>query len=172
MRVPIPGHDQADPGQTGRRAPRRHPVAHRPGVVYVAGGIPAVWRALAALWQDHGPRHRPPDGRCGSRGRCGRRSGRRRGAADAVSVSTTLGDRALGRARRAVESLIALRSETAFRRQANGTLKKDYGSVEGVEVTCDRCGHSEESFGAEEHSLKRCAYLLHENCPRGENNFL
>lgn len=47
----------------------------------------------------------------------------------------------------------------------------DYGSVDGVEVTCGRCGHSKESFGTDEPSLKRCAYLLRENCPRAENNY-
>ena len=36
------------------------------------------------------------------------------------SVSTTLEDRALGRARRAIEALMALRPETALRRIANG----------------------------------------------------
>lgn len=47
----------------------------------------------------------------------------------------------------------------------------DYGTVEGVEVTCDRCGHFEQSSGTDESSLRRCACLLRENCPRGENNF-
>lgn len=47
----------------------------------------------------------------------------------------------------------------------------DYGSVEGVEVTCDKCGHSEQSGGTHDGSLSRCAYLLRENCPRGEKNF-
>jgi hypothetical protein len=41
------------------------------------------------------------------------------------------------------------------------------GSVEGVEVTCDRCGHSEDSFGTGDGSLSRCAHLLRESCPRG-----
>lgn len=50
-------------------------------------------------------------------------------------------------------------------------LDGDYGTVEGVEVTCDRCGHSEESFGTGDGSLKRCAFLLRENCPRGESNY-
>lgn len=50
-------------------------------------------------------------------------------------------------------------------------LDGDYGSVDGVEVTCERCGHSEESFATDEPSLKRCAYLLRENCPRAENNY-
>jgi len=50
-------------------------------------------------------------------------------------------------------------------------LDGDYGTVEGVEVTCDKCGHFEESFGTGEPSLMRCAYLLCENCPCGENNY-
>lgn len=50
-------------------------------------------------------------------------------------------------------------------------LDGDHGSVEGIEVTCDRCGHSEESFGTSSASLRRCAVLLGQNCPRGENNF-
>ena len=50
-------------------------------------------------------------------------------------------------------------------------LDGDYGSVDGVEVTCTKCGHSEESRGTEEASLTRCAYLLRENCPLGESNF-
>ena len=47
----------------------------------------------------------------------------------------------------------------------------DYGSVEGVEVTCDKCGHSEQSGGTHDGSLSRCAYLLRENCPLEEKNF-
>jgi hypothetical protein len=50
-------------------------------------------------------------------------------------------------------------------------LDGDYGPVEGIELTCDRCGHSEESFGTDEPSLSRCAALLRENCPRRERNY-
>lgn len=50
-------------------------------------------------------------------------------------------------------------------------LDGDYGTIEGVEVTCDRCGHSEESFGVDDRSVRRCALLLRENCPRNEKNF-
>lgn len=50
-------------------------------------------------------------------------------------------------------------------------LEGDYGPIEGVEVTCDKCGHSEESFGTDEASLRRCAALLRENCPLREHNF-
>ena len=45
------------------------------------------------------------------------------------------------------------------------------GTTEGVEVTCDRCGHSELSYGTGGDSLRRCGALLRENCPRGERNF-
>jgi hypothetical protein len=47
----------------------------------------------------------------------------------------------------------------------------DYGTVDGVEVRCTKCGHSEESFGTENASIRRCAYLLRENCPRREKNY-
>ncbi|AOW25251.1 hypothetical protein AVM11_07050 [Sphingomonas melonis TY] len=50
-------------------------------------------------------------------------------------------------------------------------VEGDYGFVDGVEVTCDRCGHYEESCGTGDGSLGRCATLLRQNCPRGENNF-
>ena len=47
----------------------------------------------------------------------------------------------------------------------------DYGTVDGVEVTCDKCGHCEKSGGTDEPSLKRCAVLLRENCPLNEDNY-
>jgi hypothetical protein len=50
-------------------------------------------------------------------------------------------------------------------------LDGDYGTVEGIEVTCDRCGHFEESFGTSERSAARCAALLRDNCPRREANY-
>ena len=40
------------------------------------------------------------------------------------SVSTTLEERALGRARRAVEALMALRPETALRKEPDGTVRE------------------------------------------------
>ena len=43
--------------------------------------------------------------------------------------------------------------------------------VPGVIVTCGRCGHSEESFGTSERSVRRCLVLLRENCPEGEQFF-
>lgn len=50
-------------------------------------------------------------------------------------------------------------------------VEGDYGYVDGVELTCDKCGHYEESAGTSESSLNRCAHLLRENCPRHENNY-
>lgn len=49
-------------------------------------------------------------------------------------------------------------------------LEGDYGDVEGVRVTCGRCGHSEESFGTSGASIRRCCALLRENCPEDEQN--
>jgi hypothetical protein len=50
-------------------------------------------------------------------------------------------------------------------------VEGDYGISDGVEVTCDRCGYSEQSLGTSDGSLLRCAALLRENCPRGEKNY-
>lgn len=94
------------------------------GVVYVAGGIPAAWRALEALWREHildidllmvvaavaaAAVGAPFEGAV---------------LLTLFSVSTTLEDRALGRARRAVESLMALRPETAFRKNPDGSVQE------------------------------------------------
>ena len=99
-------------------------VLRRPGLalVYLAGGLPAAWNALSALWREHildidllmvvaavaaavvGARFE--------------------GAVllTLFSVSTTLEHQALGRARRAVEALMGLRPETAFRKNADGSV--------------------------------------------------
>lgn len=45
------------------------------------------------------------------------------------------------------------------------------GTTRGVKVTCGRCGHTTESFGTSERSIKRCLVLMRENCPEGEENF-
>lgn len=51
-------------------------------------------------------------------------------------------------------------------------LQSDQGrDVEGVVATCSRCGHSEESFGTSEASIRRCLVLLRESCPRRERNY-
>ena len=50
-------------------------------------------------------------------------------------------------------------------------LDGDYGPVNGIEVTCNRCGHVTESFGDSDNSIRRCLALLREECPRGESNW-
>ena len=91
-------------------------------VVYLAGGLPAAWRALEALWKEHildidllmvvaavaaAAVGAPFEGAV---------------LLTLFSISTTLEERALGRARRAVESLMALRPETALRKESNGIV--------------------------------------------------
>lgn len=91
-------------------------------LVYLAGGVPAAWRALVALWEDHildidllmvvaaiaaAAVGAPFEGAV---------------LLTLFSVSTTLEDRALGRARRAVEALMSLRPETALRKAPDGTV--------------------------------------------------
>jgi len=51
------------------------------------------------------------------------------------------------------------------------TLEGDYGDVDGIELICQKCGHSVEVFGEGESSIKRGAATLNEECPSGENNF-
>jgi Cd2+/Zn2+-exporting ATPase len=92
------------------------------GLVYVAGGLPAAWRALEAMWKEHvldidllmvvaavaaAAVGAPFEGAV---------------LLTLFSVSTTLEEQALGRARSAVESLMALRPETAMRKNPDGTF--------------------------------------------------
>jgi hypothetical protein len=52
------------------------------------------------------------------------------------------------------------------------TLENDDGfEVNGVVVTCSKCGHQTESFGTTNASIKRCFVLLREQCPNEEENF-
>lgn len=52
------------------------------------------------------------------------------------------------------------------------TLEGDEGQdVDGVQVTCDRCEHSVEVFGAGERSIRRGCVMLREQCPQNEENF-
>ena len=52
------------------------------------------------------------------------------------------------------------------------SLENDSGQeVDGVSVTCSRCGHTTESFGSGDRSIRRCLVLLREECPRDERNF-
>ncbi len=99
-------------------------VLRWPGLAlaYGAGGLPASWTALSALWRQHildidllmvvaaiaaAIVGAPFEGAV---------------LLTLFSVSTTLEHQALGRARRAVEALMALRPETAFRKNADGAV--------------------------------------------------
>lgn len=92
------------------------------GLVYLAGGLPTAWRALETLWRElildidllmvvaaaaAAAVGAPFEGAV---------------LLTLFSVSTTLEEQALGRARRAVESLMALRPETALRKTPNGSV--------------------------------------------------
>ncbi|HEY6629949.1 MAG TPA: cation-translocating P-type ATPase [Rhizobiaceae bacterium] len=94
------------------------------GLVYLAGGLPAAWRAVEALWREHildidllmvvaavaaAAVGAPFEGAV---------------LLTLFSVSTTLEEQALGRARRAVESLMALRPETALRKDPGGGVSE------------------------------------------------
>ncbi|KQK30455.1 ATPase P [Bosea thiooxidans] len=93
-------------------------------LVYGAGGLPAAWSGMSALWRDHvldidllmvvaaaaaAAVGAPFEGAV---------------LLTLFSVSTTLEHQALGRARRAVEALMALRPETAFRKNEDGTVEE------------------------------------------------
>jgi riboflavin synthase alpha subunit len=47
----------------------------------------------------------------------------------------------------------------------------DYTSVDGLCLTCSKCGHSVEVFGTSEASAKRGAIMLREQCPNNESNY-
>ena len=47
----------------------------------------------------------------------------------------------------------------------------DCGDVEGVTAECSRCGHTTESYGTGEASVRRCLALMPEECPEGESNY-
>ena len=52
------------------------------------------------------------------------------------------------------------------------TIENDDGiEVEGVVVECSRCGHTTESFGTSETSVRRCLALMRDECPGAEDNF-
>jgi hypothetical protein len=50
-------------------------------------------------------------------------------------------------------------------------LDGDHGSVPGLRLTCERCGHSVEVFGTHDASARRGAIMLRDECPNGENNY-
>ena len=93
-------------------------------LVYLAGGLPTGWRALSELWRARvldidllmivaaiaaAIVGAPFEGAV---------------LLTLFSISTTLEERALGRARRAIEALMALRPETALRKTANGAVEE------------------------------------------------
>lgn len=92
--------------------------------VYLAGGLPAAWRAFSALWNEHvldidllmvvaavaaAAVGAPLEGAI---------------LLTLFSVAGTLEERALGRARSAIEALMALRPETALRKTASGGVEE------------------------------------------------
>jgi Zn2+/Cd2+-exporting ATPase len=94
------------------------------GLVYLAGGLPAAWRALTELWRERtldidllmviaalaaAAVGAPAEGAV---------------LLSLFSLSTTLETLALGRARREVEALMALRPETALRKTAAGEIEE------------------------------------------------
>ncbi len=93
-------------------------------LVYLAGGLPATWRAVVTLWQERildidllmvvaavaaAAVDAPFEGAV---------------LLTLFSISTTLEERALGRARRAIEALMELRPETAFRKKPDGSISE------------------------------------------------
>ena len=93
-------------------------------LVYVAGGVPAAWSALSALWRE---RILDIDLLMVVAAMAAAAVGAPFEGAVLLmlfSVSTTLEHQALGRARRAVEALMALRPETAFRKNEDGTVEE------------------------------------------------
>lgn len=93
-------------------------------IVYLAGGLPAGWRAVSALWQDQvldidllmvvaamaaAAVGAPLEGAV---------------LLTLFSVAGTMESRALGRARHAIEALMALRPETALRKTASGSVEE------------------------------------------------
>lgn len=50
-------------------------------------------------------------------------------------------------------------------------VEGDYGTVEGIRLTCERCDHSVEVAGTSDRSARRGAIMLREECPEAEDNF-
>jgi heavy metal translocating P-type ATPase len=93
-------------------------------LVYLAGGLPAGWRAAVTLWEERildidllmviaavaaAAVGAPFEGAV---------------LLTLFSISTTREERALGRARRAIEALMALRPESALRRGSDGSVSE------------------------------------------------
>jgi len=101
-------------------------------LAYLAGGVPAGWRALKALWTEH----------ILDIDLLMIVAAIAAAAVGAViegavlltlfSLSTTMEERAMGQARRAIEALMALRPETAFRKSADGSVEEVQAAALGV----------------------------------------
>ena len=51
-------------------------------------------------------------------------------------------------------------------------LENDEGFViDGLQITCDLCGHCVEVYGTSGASARRGGVMLREECPRKANNF-
>lgn len=109
-------------------------------LVYLAGGLPAAVRALGSLWRERvldidllmvlaavaaAAVGAPLEGAV---------------LLTLFSLSTTLENRAMGRARRAVEALMALRPDTALRREAGGLAEVPSQSLEPGDIVVLRPG--------------------------------
>ncbi len=94
------------------------------GLVYLAGGLPATWRAVVELWRE---RTLDIDLLMVIAALAAAAVGAPAEGAILLflfSVSTTLETLAMGRARREVAALVALRPETALRRTASGGIEE------------------------------------------------
>jgi len=102
-------------------------------LAYLAGGVPTGWRALKALWNE---RTLDIDLLMIVAAIAAAAVGAAIEGAVLLalfSLSTTLEERAMGRARRAIEALMALRPETAFRKSADGAVEEVPASSLGVD---------------------------------------
>jgi heavy metal translocating P-type ATPase len=93
-------------------------------LAYLAGGVPAGWRALKALWREH---TFDIDLLMVIAAIAAAIVGAAVEGAVLLtlfSLSTTLEERAMGRARRAIEALMTLRPETAFRKTQDGAIEE------------------------------------------------
>lgn len=93
-------------------------------LAYLAGGVPTGWRALKALWNDHVLDIDLLMIVAAIAAAIVGASVEGAVLLTLFSLSTTLEERAMGRARRAVEALMALRPETAFRKSSDGTVEE------------------------------------------------
>jgi hypothetical protein len=51
-------------------------------------------------------------------------------------------------------------------------IEGDYGGyVDGLRLTCSKCGHEVTVFGTETASARRGAIMLRDECPDGNSNF-